>query len=106
MDLAEDIYRVTATFPSSERFGIISQMRRSTVSVPCNIAEGHGRYTVGEFLNQLSAARGSLNETETLVVLGTRLGMATATDADRLTERIAQTHRMLSRLRGSLRGKG
>ena len=59
------IYRVTASFPKDERFGLVSQLRRAAVSIASNIAEGQGRLTEGEFRHFLGQARGSLLEAET-----------------------------------------
>src|SRR5262245_11201769 len=69
MDLAEACYRSTGSFPPEERYGMTSQIRRSSVSVATNIAEGHSRFHTKEFLNHLSMARGSLAESETLLML-------------------------------------
>jgi four helix bundle protein len=74
MDLAEEIYRATRTFPREKLYGLTSQLRRSAVSVPSNIAEGQGRLTPGEFKQFLGHARGSLLELETQVQLAGRLG--------------------------------
>ena len=60
MRLVADVYRLTASFPDREKFGLISQLRRAAVSVPSNIAEGQGRLTVGEFKQFLGHARGPL----------------------------------------------
>src|SRR5688572_10299661 len=62
MSFTFDIYRLTAAFPKDERFGLTAQLRRAEVSIANNIAEGHGRATRGEFLNQLSicASRSAL----------------------------------------------
>ncbi|HET7748647.1 MAG TPA: four helix bundle protein [Terriglobales bacterium] len=75
MDLAADIYRITKTFPQNELYGITSQLRRASVSVPANIAEGQGRQTTGEFRQFLGHARGSLLETETHTLLAMRLAI-------------------------------
>ncbi len=69
MDLIEQVYRATASFPKEEVYGLTSQARRSAVSIPSNIAEGQGRRTTGEFLHQLSVAHGSLRELETQILI-------------------------------------
>jgi four helix bundle protein len=63
--LVKMVYQLTAEFPTEERFGLISQMRRCAVSVPSNIAEGQSRRTAGEFVQFISHAEGSLAELET-----------------------------------------
>src|SRR5688500_7328075 len=74
VDLAAECYIRTASFPDRERFGLIAQMRRASVSVVSNIAEGHGRDAAGAFVNHLSIARGSTKELEAQAVLAVRLG--------------------------------
>lgn len=68
------IYRESATFPADERFGLISQVRRSAVSVSCNIAEGHGRGSARDYLGFLRTARGSLYEVDTQMLFAEELG--------------------------------
>jgi len=102
MDLAVVTYKRTANCPDSERYRMISQSRRAAVSVACNIAEGQGRAQPGEFLNQLSAARGSLQELETLFILAHRLEYISEKELDALLERADRISRMLTGLRRSL----
>ena len=68
------IYKISATFPDNERYGLISQLRRAAVSIPSNIAEGQGRLTAGEFRQFLGTARGSLLEVETQLHIAQELG--------------------------------
>ena len=74
MDLVEAVYAVTRSFPTDERFGLTSQLRRAVVSVPSNIAEGEGRRSRNEFVHFLSTAYGSLREVETQLMIAVRLG--------------------------------
>ena len=74
IELTTAVYQLTATFPSSERFGLTDQMRRAAVSVASNISEGYGRSTRGEYVQFLGHARGSLCELQTQVVISAALG--------------------------------
>lgn len=75
MDIAEQVYIVSAEFPNEEKYGLTSQIRRSAVSVASNIAEGAGRNTDGEFKNFLGIANGSSNELLTQLILSHRLNL-------------------------------
>ena len=74
MDLVIDIYRETEKFPNREKYELVDQMRRATISVPSNIAEGAARQTRREFINYLHIAQGSLSELDTQLELAKRLG--------------------------------
>jgi len=98
MELVSAVYKLTRTFPSSERFGLTSQIQRAAVSIPSNIAEGQGRLATKEFRQFLGVARGSLKELETQLLISIDLTYAGAEDvADclRLTDEIG---RMLNAL--------
>src|SRR5438093_1527800 len=74
MDLVVEIYRLAKGFPRDEQWGLTDQIRRAAVSIPANIAEGHGRLHRKDYLRFLSIARGSLTEVETHLQIATRLG--------------------------------
>ncbi len=76
--LATIIYRMTHGFPREELYGLTSQLRRSAVSIPSNIAEGQGRMTSGEFRQFLGIARGSNFELQTQIEIARSLGMGKA----------------------------
>jgi len=105
MDLAEQCYGATRTYPNEEKFGLVSQIRRAAVSVAANIAEGHGRFHTKEFLNHLSMARGSLMEVETLLMVSLRVSLLNQEVCDRLLAVSAEVSRMLSGLRKALEAK-
>jgi four helix bundle protein len=74
MDLVEEVYKATRSFPREEIYGLTSQLRRAAVSIPSNIAEGQGRSTTPDFLRDLSIPYGSLLEVETQILIAIRLG--------------------------------
>ena len=99
MALAEDVYKTTRTFPRSEIYGLSSQLQRSAVSVPSNIAEGHGRRSRSDFARFLAFSLGSLAELETQVQLAARLNYVDRGAAARLIEQADRIGRMLFSLR-------
>jgi four helix bundle protein len=98
IDLVVDVYCVSATFPSDERFGLTTQLRRASVSIAANIAEGHGRPTIGERLQFLGHARGSLYEVETHLEIVSRLGFVNADEHGALNAKKAEIARGLAGL--------
>ena len=98
MAWTERVYAVTRSWPSDERFGLTSQLRRATVSVPSNIAEGCARRSTAEFLRFLSIARGSLAEAETQLMLGRRLTYLEEVEAQAVLELAEEISRMLAGL--------
>ncbi len=102
MALAKQIYQMTQAFPSEEKFGIVSQMRRAAVSVPSNIAEGQARNTTGEFVQFLSHAEGSLAELDTQVRLSVTLGFCRQPNGESVSASITELQKMLKSLRGKL----
>ena len=105
MDLMVDCYSLTQRLPREERFGMSSQLQRASLSVPSNIAEGNGRHTTGEYLNQLSVARGSLNEVHTLLIAVQRVGYMGGDAMRPLMVGVDDVGRMLHGLRASLERK-
>lgn len=77
MQLVEDVYRFTSTFPKDEQFGLTSQLRRAAISVPSNIAKGAARNGAKELIHFLGIASGSLAEIDTQIELAVRLAYAT-----------------------------
>jgi len=103
VDLALEIYEATESFPRREVYGLAAQMRRAAVSVPSNIAEGHGRDHLGDYLHHLSIANGSLMEVETQVVIAMRRNYFGNDLEQRLLECSAEVGRMLAGLTRSLK---
>ncbi len=103
MDLTTESYRIAKLLPKVEEYGLGSQIRRSGVSIPANIAEGHGRDHTGQYLQHLSFAKGSLMELETHLFLASRLGFVQETDTQLAFSLAAETSRMLSGLIAKLR---
>ena len=93
VDLAVDVYQITSRFPKEEKFGLVSQMNRCTVSISSNIAEGAGRNSVGEFIQFLGIANGSSNELFTQLVISSRLKLINEKTLEMLEDRIDKMQR-------------
>ena len=104
VDMVEAVYKLTAKYPTDERFGLVSQSRRAAVSVPSNIAEGYGRRTKADYVRFLDIARGSANEVETQLLIAVRLGFVTESDAGEATALVLEVQRILKGLVSSLEG--
>lgn len=72
--LVKELYLATALFPASEKFGIVSQIRRAAISIPANIAEGAGRQSMKEYQHFLSISMGSVSELDTLLIVSKSIG--------------------------------
>lgn len=94
MNLTVEIYKLTDKLPAEEKYGLISQMRRSSVSIPSNIAEGYGRYSDPELSHFLRIARGSLYELVTQVALCKMLGFIEAKDEEKVDSNASEIDRM------------
>jgi len=108
VDLVIAIYKKTERFPKDERFGLTSQIRRASVSIPANIAEGAGRNSRKEFIHFLSNSQGSASELETELIIANRLGYLDETafaqliaDLERIGRLITGLSRHLSRTKPS-----
>jgi len=102
LDLVEKIYLVTRKFPREETYGLMSQIRRAVVSVPSNIAEGHTRNHIKEYLHHLSMAQASLAEVETQLEIANRLKYIRPNELKELISEINSLGRQLYALRNSL----
>lgn len=102
MGLTKTIYRLTARFPSEEKFGLVSQMRRAAVSIPSNIAEGQARRGTREFVQFLSLASGSLAELETQLLLCVDLGYARGLEVILVETEIAEIQKMIAAIQRKL----
>jgi len=94
-DLATLVYSATKTFPKEELYGLVSQIRRATVSIPSNIAEGAARKNIKEYLQFLYIAQGSISELEYLLHLSKRIGYLKDSEYNKLDDLRNQTAKML-----------
>jgi four helix bundle protein len=96
IDLTEQIYILTSNFPDAEKYGLTSQMRRCSISIPSNIAEGSSRSSPKEFQHFLSISLGSAFELFTQLELANRLGMINDEQKNKLSESIVLIERKIS----------
>ena len=94
MEITRDLYDIAKIFPSDEKYGLTSQIKRAAVSIPSNIAEGAGRRTKLEFRNLLNISNGSSYELETQLLLAVQLGFANETAAEKLHFKIEELQKM------------
>jgi len=102
VELTLEVYRITESFPPSERFGLTSQLRRAAISVASNIGEGHARSTRGEFRNFLSVARGSAIEVEVQLFLAEQIGYVGSPMLVKARGYCESISRMITRLKRAL----
>jgi four helix bundle protein len=102
VDFVESIYAITINFPVHENSGIVSQMRRASISIPSNIAEGSVRKSKAEFARFINIARGSAAELETQLIITYRLKYISEDKLNEMTKKIDEISKMLYGLRNSL----
>jgi four helix bundle protein len=103
--LVKSCYLITRAFPKDELFGLTSQIRRSAVSVPANVAEGYGRGTRKDYVRHLMISQGSLKELETHLIIAAEVDCAPKSDIEPILTRCDQLGRGLGALIRSLRAK-
>ena len=106
MELAERVFAITETLPRKEDYGLTSQIRRSALSVPGNIAEGFGRRHTKEKLNFYYVSRGSLAETKSHLIYGFKVGYFQQSDLTSLLELVANIWQELNKLISSFTPRG
>jgi four helix bundle protein len=102
MDLAEGCYGLARSFPKAEEYRLTSQLLRAATSVAANIAEGNGRGSRKDYARFVSIARGSIAETETLLILAARCRLAPSSEIEPLLNQADRIGRMLNGLHRSL----
>jgi four helix bundle protein len=105
VEISVEVYRITDKFPEREIYGLTSQLRRASVSISSNIAEGHARTHTKDLMRFLEIARGLVAELETQLIIAERLGYVTNDDGKIVRSMLGEESRMLSGLRRSLRTK-
>lgn len=103
IDLAVNVYQVSANFPIDERYGLIAQIRRCSISISSNISEGAGRNTKGEFKQFLGIASGSSFELQTQLIIAERLGFIDGMSCEKLLDNIDEPQKMNFKLQAALK---
>jgi four helix bundle protein len=103
MELAEQVYLLTDSFPKSETYGMTSQIRRSAISIPSNLAEGHGRTSSKEFLHFIAIAYGSICELETQILLSHRLKYINVNDSETVLALLIETSKTIRGLQKAIK---
>ena len=103
IDLATQIYSITACFPGDEKYGLTSQIRRAAVSIPSNIAEGAGRKSNKEFKHFLTISTGSIFELETQIIVAHRLNLINESTMNEMSLNIIEIQKMLYSLERSIK---
>lgn len=105
IEVVTDIYRLTNSLPASERYGLSSQMRRSAVSIPANIAEGAGRNSDKELIQFLYISLGSLEELETMLIISKKLKYIEPDQIEVVNKRVIHIRKLLTGLIKYLKSK-
>jgi len=103
IDFVIEVYTITSEFPKSEVYGLTSQLRRASVSIPSNLAEGAGRKGNKEFMQFLNIAQGSISELDTQLELAYRLEYINKQDYSNLINRLTEISKMLYGLAKTLK---
>ena len=101
--LVKEIYLILKSFPDEEKYGIVSQIKRASISIPANIAEGAGRNTDNDFCRFLDIANGSSYELETLIILSLDLDFLKESDYNNLINEIEEIQKMIYSLRNRIK---
>ncbi len=98
IDIAENCYYLTKSFPKEELYGMVQQVRRASASIPANIAEGYGRRSSGDYARFLNIAQGSINELQTHLILCQRVQLCEAKDLEWIISWLQEETRMIASL--------
>ena len=102
-ELVRHIYQLTKKLPDTEKFGLVTQLQRASISIPANIAEGYSRGSRKEYGQFLSIATGSASELETLIILAADVNLIKDREYDAVLKLLTEIRRMLTSLRNKIR---